>query len=89
MRTPRFLQATRCQIAVRVVARGGAFALLLALAPALVAATAGGAISGSVSNAATGDLLEGVRVTLPASGVTVLTDNTGRFTISERTCRRS
>ena len=82
MRPPRFLQATRCLIAVRVFARGGAFALLLALAPTLVAAAAGGAISGSVSNAATGNLLEGARVTIKALGIAGFADNTGRYVLT-------
>src|SRR5262245_16732380 len=50
-----------------------------ALAVAALAQTSGGTISGSVSNAGTGDLLEGVRVTLPNLGLTVLTDHTGRY----------
>jgi iron complex outermembrane receptor protein len=82
MRTPRLLHALRRLIAVRLFAPWGAFALVLALMPALGAATAGGAVSGSVSNAGTGDLLEGVRVSLPQLGLTVLTDNTGRYTFS-------
>jgi hypothetical protein len=42
-----------------------------------------GAISGVVSNAGTGDLLEGVRVSLPGLGLTTLTDNTGRYTFTQ------
>jgi iron complex outermembrane receptor protein len=48
----------------------------------LEAATASSAVSGTVSNAGTGDSLEGVRVSLPNLGLTVLTDNTGRYHFS-------
>ena len=41
-----------------------------------------GALSGTVSNAATGKLLEGARITLPQLGLTTLTDNTGRFVLN-------
>ena len=41
-----------------------------------------GAITGVVSNTATGNLLEGARVELPALGRTVLTDNTGRYVLN-------
>ncbi len=56
---------------------------LLALMPVLRSAAAEGAgtITGSVSNAATGDLLEGVRVAVPGLGLTALTDSTGRYTL--------
>ena len=47
-----------------------------------VAQTAAGALSGSVSNNATGNLLEGAKVEIPAIGVSALTDNTGRFVLS-------
>ena len=50
--------------------------------PEVRAQTGGGIIAGSISNAATGDLLEGVRVSLPDAGLTVLTDNTGRYLFS-------
>ena len=58
------------------------FALVLLLigpAAALRAQGGTGTISGSVSNSATGDLLQGVRVVLPDLGLTALTDNTGRY----------
>jgi iron complex outermembrane recepter protein len=42
-----------------------------------VAATA--TISGTVANSATGNLLEGVTVSIPSLGLTALTDNTGHF----------
>src|SRR5687768_1357201 len=49
----------------------------------LSAATAGdGIISGNVSNAATGNLLEGARVEVPQLGLSTLTDSTGRFIIT-------
>ena len=82
MRTPRFLHALRRLRAVRDFAACSALLVVLALLPSLGAAVADGALSGSVSNAGTGDLLEGVRVSLPKLGLTVLTDNTGRYTFS-------
>ena len=57
-------------------------ALLLFLAAALppvLAAT----ITGYVSNAATGNFLEGARVEIPALGLGALTDNTGRFVLGD------
>ncbi|HUR59246.1 MAG TPA: TonB-dependent receptor, partial [Opitutaceae bacterium] len=47
-----------------------------------VAAAEGGAITGSVSNAATGNNLEGARIELPRLGLSALTDATGRFTLN-------
>ncbi len=41
-----------------------------------------GLITGTVSNTATGNLLEGARVEIPALGMATLTDNTGRFVLS-------
>jgi TonB-dependent receptor len=41
-----------------------------------------GAISGNVSNAATGNLLEGARAEIPSLGLAALTDNTGRFVLT-------
>lgn len=40
-----------------------------------------GSIVGTVSNRGTGNLLEGARVELPALGVAVFTDGTGRFVL--------
>jgi iron complex outermembrane recepter protein len=40
------------------------------------------AITGTVSNAATGNLLPGARVELPALGLSALTDETGRYELS-------
>ncbi len=56
----------------------GCFPLRAPAAEAPAAAT----LSGNVSNAGTGNLLEGARIDLPALGFTVLTDNTGRFVLS-------
>ena len=39
-------------------------------------------LTGNISNAATGKLLEGARVTVPALGVEALTDNTGRYVLN-------
>ena len=81
MKTPRFLLHNhRCALAPRVLLTSFVFlSLLLAGVRAQVGT---GGIAGSVSNAGTGDLLEGVRVSLPSLGLTVLTDNTGRYTFS-------
>ena len=38
-------------------------------------------LTGNVSNVATGNLLEGARVEVPALGLTALTDNTGRYVL--------
>lgn len=54
--------------------------LLLALAGA--ARTADGAITGSISHAATRNLLEGARVEIAALGLSALTDNTGRYVLA-------
>jgi iron complex outermembrane receptor protein len=40
-----------------------------------------GSISGNVSNAGTGNLLEGARVEIPSLGLSTFTDNTGRFVL--------
>ena len=42
-----------------------------------------GVIRGVVSNSATGDLLEGARVGLPALDRSVLTDNTGQYVVTD------
>ena len=55
--------------------------LLGALAPAVFAAT--GSIAGNVSNAGTGNLLEGARVALPALRLDTLSDETGRFALDD------
>ncbi len=45
--------------------------------------TASGTISGNVGNIGTGRLLEGARVELPKLGLSVLTDETGRFVLRD------
>ena len=64
-----------------------AFALLLlpggAVPSAAAADTSGtGIISGAVSNVTTGNLLEGAKVELPALGLSVLVDRTGRYVLA-------
>ncbi len=58
-------------------------AISLALAgcclPSLAQAAETGSVSGSVSNLASGNMLEGARIEVPKLGMSVLTDNTGRF----------
>ncbi|MES2695220.1 MAG: TonB-dependent receptor [Verrucomicrobiota bacterium] len=51
----------------------------LALCAATLRAAEAGSISGNVNNSASGNMLEGVRVTIPSLGLTALTDNTGRY----------
>src|SRR5947209_4575504 len=57
-----------------------AFLLAAFAASALPAADGSGRISGYVSNAASGNLLQGARVEVPQLGATTLTDESGRFT---------
>lgn len=58
--------------------------LALALTPTLsFAAAATGTLTGNVSNAATGNLLVGAQVEVPALGRRVFTDPTGRFVLPE------
>jgi len=68
-------------IGTRVINQPGLLLCLLSLVllPRFVQAAETGALTGSVSNAATGNLLEGARVELPALGVTTLVDQTGRY----------
>ena len=54
---------------------------LALVAPSIRAAEAG-TISGSVSNAATRNQLQGAVVAVPVLSITALTDNTGRYTFS-------
>lgn len=56
--------------------------LAAVLAPRLEGADATGVVTGTVSNAATRNLLEGAKIEAPALGRSVLTDNTGRFTLT-------
>jgi iron complex outermembrane recepter protein len=55
--------------------------LVLVLLPTARAADSG-VISGTISNAATGNLLEGARVHLPQLGRTAFADETGRFVLT-------
>ncbi|MBL9213730.1 MAG: TonB-dependent receptor [Opitutaceae bacterium] len=48
----------------------------------VAAAEAAGGVTGAVSNTATGNLLEGAKVEVPSLGLTVLTDNTGRYVMA-------
>src|SRR5262245_7714406 len=56
--------------------------LLCALPPLARAADATGILTGSVSNTATGNLLEGARIEIPALSLTALTDLSGRYVLS-------
>ncbi|MEY4088371.1 MAG: hypothetical protein RJB55_642 [Verrucomicrobiota bacterium] len=58
------------------------FIALFAPSAARAAAAGSGVIAGTVSNTATGNLLEGARVSVPALGVEVLTDATGLYVLS-------
>ena len=53
----------------------------LLIVPAVQAAE-GGSISGTVTNSATGNLLEGARIEVPTLGLRVLSDNTGSYIFS-------
>ena len=63
------------------------FALLLCAFPILprltAADSAGGIITGYVSNAASGNLLEGARVEIPPLGLVAYTDRNGQFTLND------
>ncbi|MDO8542290.1 MAG: TonB-dependent receptor [Opitutaceae bacterium] len=50
--------------------------------PATAAEAGTGSLTGTVSNTATQNLLEGARIDAPKLGRSVLTDNTGRFVLS-------
>ena len=56
--------------------------LACAFASPLAHAADAGSVTGSVSNTATGNLLEGARITVPALGLNALTDNSGRFVLA-------
>ena len=57
-------------------------ALILSVALSLLPSVALAAtLTGNVSNLATGNLLEGARIEVPALGLTALTDETGRFVL--------
>ncbi len=51
-------------------------------APGATAPLSTGTLTGTVSNSATRNLLEGARIELPQLGLTTLTDNTGRFVLT-------
>ncbi|MBI5691613.1 MAG: TonB-dependent receptor [Verrucomicrobia bacterium] len=57
------------------------FGVVLVMAAPLQAAETG-SISGTVSNTASGNLLEGAKVAVPALGLTALTDETGLFNLT-------
>ena len=82
MKTPRLCSLGRGGAAVHIAAVCATLALAAFAGSELQAQPAVGAISGSVSNSGTGDLLEGVRVALPTLGLSTLTDNTGRYTFT-------
>jgi hypothetical protein len=54
-------------------------AALLFLPAALRAADSSGSVTGTVSNTATGNNLEGARVEIPRLGLSVLTNNSGQY----------
>src|SRR3954468_2700410 len=68
-----------CELRLSVFARACAL-FVLAILPAHAADNA--VISGTVSNAATGNLLQGARVTVPSLGRSALADETGRFVLT-------
>lgn len=82
--TPLFRWFARTDVTTlrKVRPRVGWSALVFAVLP-LCAAAATGVISGAVSNTATGNLLEGARVEVPALGLSTLTDPTGRFVLAD------
>jgi TonB-dependent receptor len=54
---------------------------LLLASPDLHSAESMGVVSGTVSNAATRNLLEGAKIEMPRLGISTLADNTGRFVL--------
>ncbi len=56
--------------------------LPLALLGAATLARAAGVLGGNVSNTATGNMLEGARIEIPALGLSAFTDNTGRYVLT-------
>ena len=60
-----------------------ASAVAIGTSPLPAADTGPGTITGNVSNAQTGNHLEGVRVEIPALRRTALTDNAGRYVIAD------
>ncbi|MEN9636045.1 MAG: hypothetical protein RL077_4449 [Verrucomicrobiota bacterium] len=77
----------RRSIIRRVFCRLFRFAPLVAVLavtslPVVSLAAEAGLIAGNVSNSATGNLLEGARVTIPQLGLSVLTDKSGRYVLN-------
>ncbi|MDO8539581.1 MAG: TonB-dependent receptor [Opitutaceae bacterium] len=66
----------------RLVVLTSCILVLLTAIARIHAADAAGTITGSVSNTATGNLLEGARIELPALGLSAFTDLTGRFVLT-------
>jgi TonB-dependent receptor len=61
------------------------FALLISLlvgSALCIHAADSGTLTGTISNTATGNLLEGAKVELPQLGLTALADNTGRYVLA-------
>ena len=68
---------------IRTRARALGLAVLLATSSTLFAQGTTGGITGAVSNAATGRLLDGATVEVAGTGRAALTDNTGRFSFTD------
>jgi TonB-dependent receptor len=56
--------------------------IILVVSPSVVCAAEPATLSGSINNSATGNLLQGARVELPALGLSALADNTGRYVLA-------
>jgi TonB-dependent receptor len=87
MTTPAFL-GRAVPARARKLMLGAALALhvpalvIPTLSAAPAAATTTGTVAGDVSNAGTGNLLEGARVEIPSLGAVAFTDNTGRYVLT-------
>lgn len=82
MSTTSVVLASACPSRLRRVAVLALTFFCTSVAALLHAADSGGTLTGNVSNAGTGNLLEGARVEIPALGLSALTDNTGRYVFS-------
>ena len=60
----------------------GILTCLAFVTPTVTRAAEVGVLSGTVSNTATGNLLEGAKVEVPQLGLSALTDNTGRYVLT-------